>query len=83
MISGVDGSPKKTGMIRNVDQFDAAFFGCHPRLSSSMDPRHRIFLETAYECIVDAGYNPKELRGTNTGEYSIIVYGMFTYRYFP
>lgn len=29
-----------------------------------------MFLEVAYECIVDAGYNPKELRGSNTGKFS-------------
>lgn len=32
-----------------------------------MDPKGRILLEHAYEAIVDAGVNPQELRGTNTG----------------
>lgn len=40
-----------------------------------MDPRHRIVLECVYECIVDAGYNPKELRGTRTGKcYDNVVF---------
>lgn len=65
---GYEGTPKRTGKLKNVDYFDAAFFGCNPKLSNFMDPRHRILLETAFECIVDAGYNPKELRGTKTGK---------------
>lgn len=32
-----------------------------------MDPRHRIVLESVYECIIDSGTNPNELRGTKTG----------------
>lgn len=68
VISGLDGAPKRVGKLNNLDHFDGTFFGCHPRMSNSMDPRHRILLEAVYECIVDAGYNPKELRGTKTGE---------------
>lgn len=32
-----------------------------------MDPLGRMLLEHAYEAIIDAGVNPRELRGTNTG----------------
>lgn len=32
-----------------------------------MDPQLRMLLELTYEAIVDAGYNPSELRGTRTG----------------
>jgi len=32
-----------------------------------MDPMCRMLLEHAYEAIVDAGVNPKQLRGSRTG----------------
>lgn len=67
-ISGINGTPKRTGKINNIEYFDATFFGCNPKLSNFMDPRQRFLLETTYECIVDAGYNPQELRGTKTGD---------------
>uniref|UniRef100_A0A6P7GNP1 Fatty acid synthase n=1 Tax=Diabrotica virgifera virgifera TaxID=50390 RepID=A0A6P7GNP1_DIAVI len=34
-----------------------------------MDPRQRILLETVYESIIDASYNPRELRGSKIGVY--------------
>lgn len=45
------------------------FFGVPPRQVKSLDPRHKLLLETTYECIVDAGYNPKELKGSRTGKF--------------
>lgn len=32
-----------------------------------MDPMGRMLLEHTYEAIIDAGVNPKDLRGTKTG----------------
>lgn len=32
-----------------------------------MDPQLRLLLELTHEAIIDAGYNPQELRGTKTG----------------
>lgn len=57
----------RSGKILHPEHFDSTFFGCSFKAANLMDPRHRILLETTYECIVDAGVNPKELRGTNTG----------------
>lgn len=59
--------PRRTGKINNVEYFDAGYFGISPRQADVMDPRHRIMFETAFEAIVDSGYNPKEVRGSNTG----------------
>ncbi|CAH1132765.1 unnamed protein product [Ceutorhynchus assimilis] len=61
--------PVRAGKINNIEYFDAQYFGIHPRQARVIDPRHRIMFETAYEAIVDAGYNPKELSGTETGVY--------------
>lgn len=59
--------PKSMGKIPTVNKFDASFFGIAHKPANFMDPRHRMLNECAYETIIDAGYNPTELRGTRTG----------------
>ncbi|XP_044764314.1 fatty acid synthase-like [Coccinella septempunctata] len=59
--------PQRTGKVYDVEKFDAGFFGIHHKQAQSMDPMMRIFLEKAIEAIYDAGLNPSELEGTNTG----------------
>ncbi|RVE49124.1 hypothetical protein evm_006245, partial [Chilo suppressalis] len=59
--------PQRTGKINYVNKFDASFFGVHYKQAHTMDPMCRILLEKAYEAVVDAGLNPKELRDTKTG----------------
>ncbi len=49
--------------LDNPYAFDAAFFGYQPREAEMMDPQHRIFLETAYEALESAGYNPYKYEG--------------------
>jgi acyl transferase domain-containing protein len=51
------------GVLDNVDQFDAEFFGINPREAEVMDPQHRLFLECAWESIESAGYDPGEYPG--------------------
>ncbi|XP_072378050.1 LOW QUALITY PROTEIN: fatty acid synthase-like [Diabrotica undecimpunctata] len=70
--AGVMGVPKRSGVLLDIDKFDASFFGIHPKQTDFTDPRHRILLETVYESIIDAGYNPAELRGSKTGVYVAI-----------
>ncbi|KAM7297357.1 putative beta-ketoacyl synthase [Ixodes scapularis] len=64
---GLLGLPKRSGKIRDLSQFDAQFFGVHPKQAHVMDPQLRLFLETSYEAIVDAGYDPGTLRGRKIG----------------
>ncbi|XP_072934221.1 fatty acid synthase [Epargyreus clarus] len=59
--------PQRTGKINNVNKFDASFFGVHFKQAHTMDPMCRILLEKAYEAVIDAGLNPKELKNTKTG----------------
>ncbi|WP_456152487.1 beta-ketoacyl synthase N-terminal-like domain-containing protein [Paenibacillus kobensis] len=49
------------GFIDGFDQFDPLFFGISPKEAKQMDPQERVFLETAYACIEDAGYTPATL----------------------
>ncbi|XP_012150604.1 fatty acid synthase 1 [Megachile rotundata] len=65
--SGIYGLPKRSGKLKDISSFDATFFGVHAKQAHVMDPQLRILLETTYEAIVDAGYNPNDLRGSKVG----------------
>lgn len=67
MPAGLYGLPRRSGKLKDLSKFDAAFFGVHAKLAHTMDPQLRLLLEVAYEAIVDAGINPASLRGTHTG----------------
>ncbi len=43
------------GFLDSIDRFDAEFFGISPREAASMDPQHRLLLQTAWEAIEDSG----------------------------
>jgi amino acid adenylation domain-containing protein len=47
---------KARGILDDVAQFDAAFFGINPREAQIMDPQQRIFLECAHEALEHSGY---------------------------
>lgn len=55
------------GFMKEVDQFDYKFFGISPKEAELMDPQQRIFLETIYHTIDNAGYRPSDFAGTKTG----------------
>ena len=53
---------KARAVLDGVELFDAAFFGYTPREAEMMDPQQRLFLETAWEALEDAGLRPGALR---------------------
>ncbi|CAD6237321.1 GSCOCG00002249001-RA-CDS, partial [Cotesia congregata] len=66
--------PPYGGKISNLEKFDADFFGVNFKDAHSMDPMSRMVLEHSYEAIVDAGVNPKHLKGSNTGVFFATCY---------
>lgn len=58
--------PKRSGKINNLEKFDASFFGVNFKQARAMDPQSRLLLEHSYEAVIDAGINPRSLRGSNT-----------------
>ncbi|MBJ6364094.1 SDR family NAD(P)-dependent oxidoreductase [Paenibacillus sp. GCM10012307] len=55
--------------LHDIASFDYSFFRITPNEASLMDPSQRVFLQTAWEAIEDAGYGGKKLTGTQTGVY--------------
>ena len=65
VASGVDPSlvanpnyVKAAPILRDVEMFDASFFGYSPKDAALMDPQHRLFLEVCWEAFENAGYDP-------------------------
>jgi acyl transferase domain-containing protein len=51
------------GVLEDVELFDAAFFGFNPKEAETLDPQQRLFLESAWEALEDAGYDPEAYEG--------------------
>ncbi|KAJ8972225.1 hypothetical protein NQ314_000286 [Rhamnusium bicolor] len=65
--SGLYGLPTRTGKIKNLQHFDATFFGVHAKQADVMDPQLRMLLELTHEALIDAGVNPNDVKGSKTG----------------
>jgi acyl transferase domain-containing protein/surfactin synthase thioesterase subunit/acyl carrier protein len=70
MAAGVDPSlvanpnyVKAAPTLRDVEMFDASFFGYSPKDAALMDPQHRLFLEVCWEAFENAGYDPANCPG--------------------
>ena len=50
---------KAGGVLEDVESFDAGFFGFYPQEAAILDPQQRLFLETSWKALEDAGYNPE------------------------
>jgi acyl transferase domain-containing protein/acyl carrier protein len=55
------------GFLKNIDRFDAKFFGFSPREASIMDPQQKLVLEVAWEALENSGHFYDRIQGCNTG----------------
>ena len=60
---------KAWGVVDDKDRFDSAFFGYMPEEAKFLDPQIRLFHETVWEAIEDAGFVPSK-KGLVTGLYA-------------
>ncbi|MEU4680993.1 AMP-binding protein [Micromonospora sp. NPDC023737] len=60
---------RAAGRLDGVADFDAEFFSFGAQEAARTDPQHRLFLETAWEALEDAGHDPTRFPGL-VGVYS-------------
>ncbi|WP_245291250.1 beta-ketoacyl synthase N-terminal-like domain-containing protein, partial [Methylobacterium aquaticum] len=58
------------GLMPDYDAFDAAFFQVSPREARLMDPQQRVFLESCWHALDDAGLVAAGLAGRNIGVFA-------------
>lgn len=65
------------GFLKDVDKFDPLFFNISPNEACLMDPQERLFLETAWHAIEDAGYSRRYLNTNHVGVFVGVMYGQY------
>lgn len=74
------------GFLSDVDKFDPRFFNISPKEAETMDPQQRLFLETAWAAIEDAGYTPRRIQASakqrglkDAGVFAGVIYGEYSF----
>ncbi|MFY4674877.1 alpha/beta fold hydrolase [Bacillus anthracis] len=57
------------GFLDDIDKFDPLFFKISNLEAESLDPQERLFLETVYHTLEDAGYTKASLENSRVGVY--------------
>ena len=65
------------GFIADVDKFDPLFFNISPKEAALLDPQERLFLETAWETIEDAGYTRESISGRRVGVFAGVMWSQY------
>jgi acyl transferase domain-containing protein/NAD(P)-dependent dehydrogenase (short-subunit alcohol dehydrogenase family) len=65
------------GFMDGVELFDPLFFSIPPVEAEYLDPQERLFLETSWEAVEDAGYAPAALAGRKVGVFAGVMFGLY------
>lgn len=61
------------GFIDDFARFDAQFFNISPREAINMDPQERIFMESCWGALEDAGYTREQLKTQSGGKVGVFA----------
>ncbi|MBU2985628.1 SDR family oxidoreductase [Saccharophagus degradans] len=57
----------RESFLDEIDKFDYQFFGLSKQEANLMDPNQRLFLQTSWAALENAGYGGESIKGSNTG----------------
>jgi phthiocerol/phenolphthiocerol synthesis type-I polyketide synthase E len=55
---------RRAALLDGIAEFDADFFAFTPQAARMTDPQHRLFLQSAWHALEDAGYDPAQIDGS-------------------
>lgn len=78
-VRGKDGKSysKWGGFMDDIDKFDALFFQMSNLEAESIDPQERLFLQTVYHTLNDAGYTRESMQASRVGVYVGIMWTQY------
>ena len=65
------------GFLEDINRFDPLFFSILPRNAMFIDPQERLFLETVWQAIEDAGYTRAGLGTDKVGVFAGVMWEQF------
>lgn len=61
------------GFLQDFASFDPLFFSISPREAMNMDPQERLFIQTCWEALEDAGYTREQLAMRHKGRVGVFA----------
>ncbi len=58
---------REMAYLDRIDEFDCRFFNISPKEAELMSPDQRLFMQTAWKALEDAGYGDAKLKGAKVG----------------
>jgi len=65
------------GFLDDIDKFDPLFFNISPVEAEFIDPQERMFMETCWHAMEDAGYAGKTTKDMSVGVFAGVMNGLY------